>query len=287
MSQGRLSFCPPEGVLTFEEFLCGTENILAVQKAILMAENGRSSLQTPGLYIHGAPGTGKTHLLCAIANGANSLTTLVVSVSDLLDQLNDTWKRGHSINLRDYFIEPDIVLFDDLHVLRDDQRFQDDILSVIRLRLDANLAVAVTASAPPIFFQTSALSSNLFSDQWDLAQLAPCDRESLLSIFKKFLGDFEISELILQTIVDNEKKNSKRLKEWAVGLRARRDLTNLLRALGFELVSVSRKDVKAGGPAITSQWRIEIDGRRTLVDVSHLLAAGKGLYRCWCPYSST
>lgn len=282
MSQKRLNFRLPEESLTFEEFLCGTENLSVIQKAILMAENGRTSYQSPGLYLYGAPGTGKTHILSAIANGAGSLTAVLVNVRDLLDQLNDAWKSGVILDLRDYLIEPDIVLLDDLHLARDDDRFQDDVLTVIRLRLDANLSVAVTANAPPIIFDGTPLSSHLSSGPWDIAQLRMDDRELRLSLLKKFLGDFYVPEHVLGRIVEKEKASSKRLKEWAVGIQARRDLTTLLWALGYELASVGRYDGTAKGPVITSQWRLEIEGKLTVVDVSHVLTAGRSLYRCWC-----
>lgn len=284
LSGDSINFRAPEKNLTFEEFLCGSENLSVIQKAILMAENGISSFQAPGLYIYGGPGTGKTHLLSAIANAANSLTTLVVGVGDLLDQLDDAWKRGDVVDLRDYLIDPDILLLDDLHMLKDDQRFKEDVFSMIRLRLDANLAVAVTSIAPPIIFRNTLSPSNVFSGQWDISQLIPAGKELRLSLIKQFLGDFEVPERLLETIVGNEKKSSKRLKEWAVGLRAGKNLTNLLRALGFELISITRNDGKTGGPMISGQWRLEMDGKRTEVDVSHLLGAGKVLYRCWCPY---
>jgi chromosomal replication initiation ATPase DnaA len=106
---------------TFETFIVGTANRLASAAARRVAE-------TPGkaynpLFLYGASGLGKTHLLQAIGNHAGQMQPNLRMVMDTAERAVQQLAAGEEA-----FAGAQLVLLDDVQYLAGDRRAQDTLL---------------------------------------------------------------------------------------------------------------------------------------------------------------
>jgi len=173
--------------LTFENFITGDTNQFAFQSA-LEAAKGPVRHYNP-LYIWGAPGAGKTHLLHAIGNyvqvnrpperaqyiTADHFTSLVSSArrKRTMDQLRKDMNRVS------------LLLFDDVDRLSGRLKTQRELSSFFNLFHETNRQIVFTAKLPPN--QISNLSRQISSRlHWGvISQIDTPDQETKLKIIEK------------------------------------------------------------------------------------------------------
>ena len=119
---------------TFENFQVIPANRLAFWAA-------ERTCQFPGtynpLYIYGVCGTGKTHLLMAIADRfrKNGKTVVFLSCQQLCDDLISAIKNSTTREWLTKYYEADILLIDDLQYLEGKTSTQEELLAVLKKRL--------------------------------------------------------------------------------------------------------------------------------------------------------
>ena len=151
MSSGTSVFQGLKPLSTFSSFVTADSNRLAYSSALEVAE-GPSNNYNP-LYIFSELSLGKTHLLNAIGNlvikNDPFVNVMYLStdrfVRDFLSQDNATpadhfWERGGS---------PDFLLIDDLHLICEYKRPQEEFLALCSAFLKSDKQLAIAATYPP------------------------------------------------------------------------------------------------------------------------------------------
>src|SRR5262249_41412258 len=125
-AQSRASNAPPapstlNPKYTFGQFVIGDGNRLAHAAALAAAEMPAHAYNP--LYIYGAPGLGKTHLLQAIGNYVhlygNGLRVQYATVEDFTSDFVRSLRAGDTGAFRDRFRGADVLLIDDIQFLAD------------------------------------------------------------------------------------------------------------------------------------------------------------------------
>lgn len=153
--------------LTFETFVAGDENRLALQSA-------RAIAAAPGtmnpLTIFGAPGLGKTHLLNAIGHACDANGAHVIYVT--AEQFGNDYVRALATKdierFRARYRGCDVLLVDDVQFLEHKEKFQEEFVHAFNELHQMGRQVVVSAERAPMLLTglSDALRSRL---QWGLA----------------------------------------------------------------------------------------------------------------------
>ena len=125
---------------TFETFISTPTNRLAYLAAQKICES-------PGaynpFYIFGPTGTGKTHLLHAIAKECQDEQKIVlyVSANQFLDEMIEAIKTGTNVEFREKYHQADVLLIDRLHSIAGKEASQEALLNIVERRLLENKQV--------------------------------------------------------------------------------------------------------------------------------------------------
>ena len=149
---------------TFENF----QVIPANRLAFLAAER---TCQFPGtynpLYIYGVCGTGKTHLLMAIADHfrKNGKTVELLSCQQLCEEMISAIKNSTMSEYRTKYHEADIVLIDNLQYLKGKENTQEELFTILEKRLSNGKQTILAGNLSPaeISFWDSQLASHITS----------------------------------------------------------------------------------------------------------------------------
>jgi SpoVK/Ycf46/Vps4 family AAA+-type ATPase len=117
---------------TFDTFVVGPGNRMAAAAARRAAESPRTAYNP--LFIYGAPGSGKTHLLQAVGALALAvrpeLRVLYLTADGLVDRVSAAVGSGSMDALRDELLEAELVLLDEVHALAGKSRTQEELLAL-------------------------------------------------------------------------------------------------------------------------------------------------------------
>ncbi len=197
---------------TFETFVSASSNRLAFAAAQTVAETpGRS--YNP-LFIYGASGLGKTHLLHAIGNyileNYRGHRVLYVTTETFLNDYVDAIRRGQStIAFKRHYRECDVLLIDDVQFMQNKEGLQEELFHTYNDLHQAGKQIVLTSDRPPKSIETleDRLRSRLLSGL--LAEIDPPDLETRLAILRTkaelertFVPD-EVLEFIATHVRDN------------------------------------------------------------------------------------
>lgn len=122
----------PDPRCTFDTFVAGPGSQMAAAAARRAAEAPGTSYNP--LFLYGAAGVGKTHLLHAVGQLAVTvrpdLHVLYRTAHQLVDDISSAVSGGTMQALADEVMESDIILIDDAHLLAGKSRTQEELLRV-------------------------------------------------------------------------------------------------------------------------------------------------------------
>ena len=136
---------------TFETFVSASSNRLAFAVAQTVAE-------TPGrgynpLFIHGASGLGKTHLLHAIGNyvleNYPTHRVLYVTTETFLNDFVDALRSRTTIAFKRHYRECDVLLIDDIQFMQDKNQLQEELFHTYNDLKGAGKQIVLTSDRPP------------------------------------------------------------------------------------------------------------------------------------------
>lgn len=136
---------------SFETLVVGPANRLAVTAA-------RSVAETPGasynpLFVYGATGLGKTHLVMAIGQLARKVAPATsveyLTLEDFVEAFHAAVGAGQSEAFRNRFANVDILLIDDVQFLSDRREMQAELLRLTSLLQAAGKQIVLTSDRPP------------------------------------------------------------------------------------------------------------------------------------------
>lgn len=241
--EGKMSAFHPR--YTFDSFVIGSGNRFAHAAALAVAETPAKAYNP--LFIYGASGLGKTHLMHAIGHfieeNQPDLKLLYVSgekfTNDLITAIS-TDKRGA---FRNRYRNVDVLFIDDIHFIAGKPSTQEELFHTFNALHEANKQLVLSSDRPPIEIPT--LEERLRSRfAWGLiADIAPPDIETRVAILRK-KADIENISISNDTLFFIASKIESNIRELEGSLTRVVLFANLNRcAVSQELAERALKDI--------------------------------------------
>jgi chromosomal replication initiation ATPase DnaA len=173
--------------LTFDAFVVGAANRLAVTAGKTVAENPGSAYNP--LFIYSDSGLGKTHLLMATGQAARkiapALTVEYVTLDDWVEAFHAAIAQGQGDAVRHRFQSVDLLLLDDVQFLANRKEMQAELLRLTETLLSAGHQIVLTSDRPPN--EIADLDERLISrfSGGLVVDMAPPDYETRVAILRR------------------------------------------------------------------------------------------------------
>jgi len=200
---------------TFDDFVVGKSNELAYAASL-------SITRTPGqqynpLFIYGASGLGKTHLLNAIGNQIKQndpkKRVYYLSTEKFLNEYVMAIHEKKIMEFRNKYREMDVFLIDDIQFLNKKEGTQEEIFHTFNALYENSSQIVLTSDRLPneIPFLEQRLVTRFQSGL--LVDIQPPDFETRLAILRKIIetDNIQIGDDCLIYIANNVKNNVREL----------------------------------------------------------------------------
>ena len=178
---------------TFESFVAGKSNEFVFAAAKAVAKNPGANFNP--LYIYGASGLGKTHLLQSIANYITIhkpamrvlYTTCEKFINELIDSiyLNKGNNRDRQARFRNRYRGVDVLLIDDVQFLAKKQAVQEELFHTFNALQSDNKQIVLTSDVPPKEIATLEQRLRTRFEGGLIADIQPPDAETKIAILKQ------------------------------------------------------------------------------------------------------
>jgi chromosomal replication initiator protein len=241
LGQGRLSAGLSRGNVraqpmlysryTFEAFVIGASNRFAHAAAQRVAEEPAKAYNP--LFIYGASGLGKTHILHAIGNYDNQifpgLGVCYVSTETFLNEFIDAIRTKGQTAFKRRYRAYDVLLVDDIQLLEGKKETQEEFFYTFNSFYEAEKQIVISSDRHPRSIATledrlrSRFESGLITD------IQPPELETRLAILrKKSEGEkVQVPEDVLELIATNVKDNIRELEGALIRLSAYASIHNV------------------------------------------------------------
>ena len=139
---------PLDSRFTFETFIEGPSNRVALAAAKTIAEAGAGAVRFNPLFIHSGVGLGKTHLLQAIANaavGSDRMPRVVYLTAEyFMWRFATAIRDNDALTLKDSLRNIDLLIIDDMQFLQG-KMIQNEFCHLLNMLLDSAKQVVVAA----------------------------------------------------------------------------------------------------------------------------------------------
>ena len=204
---------------TFETFVIGKSNELAAAAAHAVAESPGKTYNP--LFIYGATGLGKTHLMQAIAHHVcerNPATrVLYVGAEQFINEVIESIHSRTTPELkRRYRSDVDLLLVDDVHFLEGKERTQEEFFHTFNALYESNKQIVLTSDRPPK--EIPGLEARLVSRfEWGMvADIGQPDLEHRIAILQKKQEqdhlELTIPDDVLRFIAEHVRSNVRELE---------------------------------------------------------------------------
>ena len=236
---------------TFDHFVIGKSNELAAAAAHAVA-------QAPGkvynpLFIYGATGLGKTHLMQAIAHEILDLNPQTrisfVGTEQFTNDLVGSIQNRTTSAFRRQYRETDLLLVDDIHFLKGKEATQEEFFHTFNALYEAGRQIVLTSDRPPS--DIAGLEGRLVSRfQWGMvADIELPDFEHRVAILKKKsqLDHLEhtIPDDVIRLIAENVRSSVRELEGSIIKLLAYASLKH--RDISVEVAREALRDKLKNG----------------------------------------
>lgn len=137
---------------TFDSFVEGSSNRVALAAAKTIAEAGASAVRFNPLFIHSSVGLGKTHLLQAIANAAltsaRSPRVVYLTAEYFMWRFATAIRDNDALSLKETLRNIDLLIIDDMQFLQGNS-IQNEFCHLLNMLLDSAKQVVVAADRAP------------------------------------------------------------------------------------------------------------------------------------------
>jgi len=229
----------------FENFVVGPSNHLPHAAALAVA-NAPGNAYNP-LFLHGAVGLGKTHLLQGICASVLAkrpdARILYLSCETFVNQFIAAVEAGELGDFRYRYRHVDMLLIDDIHFLARKERTQEEFFHTFNTLYNSRKQIILSCDSPPREIPT--LEERLVSRfKWGLvAQIEPPDHETRVSIVRRKARRrrVDLPDEICQLIADHISTNVRELEGAVLRVIGYASLTN--KPLSLDLATEALRDV--------------------------------------------
>ena len=269
---------------TFEHFVIGKSNELAYAAADAVA-------QAPGrvynpLFIYGATGLGKTHLMQAVAHEIQRHTPatriLYIGTEQFTNEYVAAIQSRTTQDFRRRFRETDLLLVDDIHFLKGKEATQEEFFHTFNALYEAGRQIIMTSDRSPA--DIPGIEARLVSRfQWGMvADIELPDLEHRIAILqhKAQMDHLEqtIPEQVIRFIAEHIRSSVRELEGSVIKLLAyaslkhreitidlaREALRDKLRTTEADLdIQESSLSPTAIQKAVAQEWSVTVDGLKS------------------------
>lgn len=213
---------------TFSTFIVGPSNKFAHAASLAVAANPANAYNP--LFIYGASGLGKTHLLYAIceeiAKTQPEKKTIYVKGEEFTNELIEAIYRENTRSFHDKYRFADILLVDDIQFIGGKESTQEEFFHTFNTLYQDGKQIILTSDRPPKEIKT--LEDRLRTRfEWGLiADIQPPDFETRTAIIRRKaeLLDLEIPTEVSEYIANRLKNNIRQLEGAVKKLKAYQQL---------------------------------------------------------------
>lgn len=205
----------------FENYVVG-ENSRFAQAAAMAVAQHPSKKYNP-LFIYGASGLGKTHLMQAIGHyiifNNPKLKVRYIKTEDFTNELINNIRRGGDINermskFRQKYRNVDVLLLDDIQFIESKERTMEEIFHTFDSLHNNSKQIVITSDRPPKDIPT--LPERLRTRfEWGLmVDITPPDFETRVAILANLADEvgMKVSSAVLDFVAQNFCKNVRELE---------------------------------------------------------------------------
>ncbi|MGD8374499.1 MAG: chromosomal replication initiator protein DnaA [Acidobacteriota bacterium] len=231
---------------TFDSFVVSSCNQFAHAASKAVAELPSKSYNP--LYIYGGVGLGKTHLMHAIGNAAQSssgrpLRMAYVSTERFMNELINAIRFEKTLEFKDRYRNVDLLLVDDIQFLAGKERTQEEFFHTFNALHDSQAQIVLTSDCPPRDIPT--LEERLRSRfEWGLiADIQPPDLETKIAILRKKAEaeGIDLPQDVALFIASKIRSNIRELEGSLIRIQAFSSISG--RQIDLELASETLKDI--------------------------------------------
>ena len=143
--------CPLDARFTFDNFVTGEANALACSAARTLAEGGQ--LLVNPLFIHGATGQGKTHLLHAIGHGFKlrkpGASVLYMSAEKFMVEFVSAMRAKDTLTFKARLRGADLLMIDDVQFIAGKGSTQEEFLHTVNEIIASGRRLVIGADRSP------------------------------------------------------------------------------------------------------------------------------------------
>jgi chromosomal replication initiator protein len=214
---------------TFETFVVGSSNQFAHAAARSVAANPSRSYNP--LFIYGATGMGKTHLMHAIGReliNQGKIRVIYTSAERFTNEVVTGIRLERMHHLRARYRSADVLLIDDIQIIGNKERTQEEFFHTFNELHDAQKQIVISCDSPPkgIPGLVERLRSRF---EWGLlADIQPPDLETKMAILDKKaeMDGVKLPEDVRTFMATKSRSNIRELEGALVKLIAYSSLTN-------------------------------------------------------------
>ena len=259
---------------TFENFVVGSSNKFAHAACKAVADHPATDYNP--LFIYGASGLGKTHLLYAIMNQLRreqpGLAILYVKGDEFTNELIENLGAKTPERFRAKYRKADVLLIDDIQFIAGKESTQEEFFHTFNALYEEHKQIIMTSDRPPRDIKT--LEDRLKTRfEWGLiADIQPPDFELRIAIMKNkanLLG-ITLPDEVLNLIAENLKSNIRQIEGAIKRIRAQAFLSNEPVTIELAKASIASLMVSEDPPEVTAKKIVETVAKKYGIPVDEI-----------------
>ena len=221
-------FLPGVEGYTFDRFVVGSSNKFAHAAAKAVADKPGKAYNP--LYIYGASGLGKTHLLYSIANAIHDkfpdYKIVYIRGDKFTNDLIQAIREGRQSDFKEKYRNADVFLMDDVQFIAGRDSTMEEMFHTFNTLHELNKQIVFTSDRPPK--ELLRLDDRLKTRfEWGLlADVQPPDYETRMAIIrnKAIQKGMDMPEFLLQMLAENITANVRQIEGTINKITAYQDL---------------------------------------------------------------
>ncbi|KAA0024959.1 chromosomal replication initiator protein DnaA [Antrihabitans cavernicola] len=230
---------------TFDTFVIGASNRFAHAAAVAIAEAPARAYNP--LFVWGASGLGKTHLLHAAGHYAQRLfpgmRVKYVSTEEFTNDFINSLRDDRKVAFKRRYRETDVLLVDDIQFIEGKEGIQEEFFHTFNTLHNANKQIVVSSDRPPK--QLATLEERLRTRfEWGLiTDVQPPELETRIAILRKKarMDRLDVPHDVLELIASRIERNIRELEGALIRVTAFASLNG--QALDLTLAEVVLRDL--------------------------------------------